>query len=310
MFLIFLFAPALINFSSPVNKEDSPNIVKDFSPSIDNYLVNKTMYFEGADPYSDYTYSSASGSQSETGGVYEVLTPLNAGTQIYGYDEFSETSELIAHVEFKPTDLTGTYRLQPILYTYQKTDLTSSTHWAVAIFWYANELWLYHNTANGQAIDGVQLDTTSPIVDNVYSCLLANSGTTTLVSVYNRNTSSFVYSGNTTTVNYDASALYASFGQYSAGDGAIIAEWDYFAYVDSRVFPTWAEVGTASFFISVIIDEWGMNTALIILGLIMVPASTLYLVHGIKHDRSMDRLFYGLIIFMVGCGLFIGGVLP
>ena len=52
------------------------------------------------------------------------------------------------------------------------------------------------------------------------------------------------------------------------------------------------------------------NIALIILGLIMIPVSTIYLAYGVKHDRSSNRLFYGLIIFMVGCGLFIGGILP
>ena len=52
------------------------------------------------------------------------------------------------------------------------------------------------------------------------------------------------------------------------------------------------------------------NAVLIILGLIMIPVSTIYLAYGAKHDRSSNRLFYGLILFFLGCGLFIGGVLP
>lgn len=56
--------------------------------------------------------------------------------------------------------------------------------------------------------------------------------------------------------------------------------------------------------------QFGFDTALIILGLVMIPTSTLYLAYGVKHDRSSDRLFYGLIIFLLGCGLFIGGILP
>ena len=35
-----------------------------------------------------------------------------------------------------------------------------------------------------------------------------------------------------------------------------------------------------------------------------------YLAYGVKHDRSSDRLFYGLMIFILGCGLFIGGIIP
>ena len=72
----------------------------------------------------------------------------------------------------------------------------------------------------------------------------------------------------------------------------------------------WNVNGVATFLFSVLFDMWGMDTALIILGLVMIPVSTIYLAYGIKHDRSSNRLFYGLIIFMVGCGLLIGGILP
>ena len=57
-------------------------------------------------------------------------------------------------------------------------------------------------------------------------------------------------------------------------------------------------------------QQWTYDTLLIILGLVMIPVSTIYLAYGAKHDRSSNRLFYGLILFFMGCGLFIGGILP
>ena len=52
------------------------------------------------------------------------------------------------------------------------------------------------------------------------------------------------------------------------------------------------------------------DAVLIILGLVMIPVSTIYLAYGAKHDRSSNRLFYGLIMLFLGFGLFIGGILP
>ena len=76
------------------------------------------------------------------------------------------------------------------------------------------------------------------------------------------------------------------------------------------MFGVWNELEPAPLVFSVLFDMWGMDTALIILGLVMIPTSGLYLAYGVKHDRSSDRLFYGLIIFILGCGLFIGGIIP
>ena len=83
-------------------------------------------------------------------------------------------------------------------------------------------------------------------------------------------------------------------------------------YVDYFQIQTldWKENAEVEFYFKVPFDMWGYNTGLIILGLVMIPVSTIYLAYGAKHDRSSDRLFFGLMIFILGCGLFIGGVLP
>ena len=80
---------------------------------------------------------------------------------------------------------------------------------------------------------------------------------------------------------------------------------------DEEIERVWNDIDNpAVVYFSVPFDMWGMDTALIIMGLVMIPTSTIYLAYGVKHDRSNDRLFYGLIILFLGCGLLIGGVMP
>lgn len=57
-------------------------------------------------------------------------------------------------------------------------------------------------------------------------------------------------------------------------------------------------------------EQWAFDSAFIFLGLIMIPASALYLVRGGKDGLSSDKLFYALIVFFMGCGFFIGGIMP
>lgn len=58
------------------------------------------------------------------------------------------------------------------------------------------------------------------------------------------------------------------------------------------------------------IQGWGLNTAFVILGLVMIPASSLYLVRGGKDAMNTDKLFYVLVIFFVGWALLVGGIMP
>jgi hypothetical protein len=57
-------------------------------------------------------------------------------------------------------------------------------------------------------------------------------------------------------------------------------------------------------------ELWGFNTAFVILGLVMVPASGLYLVHGGKDNMSRDKLFFGLVAFFIGWAFIIGVTMP
>ena len=275
---------------------------KGFSPSAYEY-TNKTMHFQVADPYEGYntwTYSYTGGQQQPSSNHYVMTTDIASYSQYFGYDEFSSQEDIICSVLFESTLMAGTYRFQPIIYTYQKTVLETSTVWAVAINWAENNLQLIHNTANGSTPTTVPLASVSPELGNWYYVQLTNSGNTTSVLVYDIPFKTIIYSGSVTTFNYNATALYAGIGQYSSGSGNINGIWDNFTIVDSSLYYEVIPAGAL----------WGLDVSLIILGLCMIPASTLYLAYGIKHDRSDDRLFYGLILFFMGCGLFIGGILP
>ena len=87
--------------------------------------------------------------------------------------------------------------------------------------------------------------------------------------------------------------------------------------------PEWRTVGTAELVFDVEgwniinevdlvfivpIDETGLNMLLVFLGLGMIPVSVIYLVWGGKNEMSMDKVFYGIVVFIFGWALFLGGI--
>ena len=56
--------------------------------------------------------------------------------------------------------------------------------------------------------------------------------------------------------------------------------------------------------------QFSYDAFFIFLGLIMIPASTMYLAWGGRKAMSTDKLFYGLVLLALGFGFLIGGILP
>lgn len=54
---------------------------------------------------------------------------------------------------------------------------------------------------------------------------------------------------------------------------------------------------------------YALDFFLIFLGLIMMPSSMMYLVYEQKRELSMNRAFLALLAFMIGCALFVGGIM-
>ncbi len=82
-----------------------------------------------------------------------------------------------------------------------------------------------------------------------------------------------------------------------------------FGEEETAPIPDWVDVGTVIISFVVPLFTGSLDALLIILGLVMIPASTLYLVKGGKAEMSRDKLFYGLIAFVLGCALFLGGIM-
>lgn len=55
---------------------------------------------------------------------------------------------------------------------------------------------------------------------------------------------------------------------------------------------------------------WSLTSFTILLGMVMIPASVLYLVKGGRDEASSDKVFYFLIAFIIGWALIVGGIMP
>ncbi len=70
----------------------------------------------------------------------------------------------------------------------------------------------------------------------------------------------------------------------------------------------WHEINEITLIFWVAVDETGLNMLLVLLGLILVPASTFYLVYGGRKGASVDKLFIFLCVFIIGWGLILGAI--
>jgi len=73
-------------------------------------------------------------------------------------------------------------------------------------------------------------------------------------------------------------------------------------------YRTWNEVGSVVLTFWLPFDVTNLNIFLVILGMALIPTSACYLVYGGRKNFSTDKLFYGLVAFMLGWGLLIGGI--
>jgi hypothetical protein len=70
----------------------------------------------------------------------------------------------------------------------------------------------------------------------------------------------------------------------------------------------WYDAGTATIWFEVPVFTGSFDALLIFLGLILIPASTLYFVKGGKDEMSGNKVYYCLIAFVIGWALFLGGI--
>lgn len=216
---------------------------KGFIPSAVTY-TNKTFHFQDSDPYTYayWQYNVGTTTNTQNTNQYVMDTDQNGEYAYFGFNEFTNHSVVSSEVIFRTSLTAGTYHFQPLGYFYQKTNLESKTRWALAIDWDSTGIDLYYNTGNGNTPTSVNLNDTVPDTGIYYKIRLSNLGDQTYV--YIQDISSYpsypvIYEGYKTTENYDATALYAGFGQYCSGDGNVYGLWDDLAIIDSEfTYPT------------------------------------------------------------------------
>ena len=223
--------------------QETANLVldNDFSLSETTY-TNKTFHFQDTDPY-EYSYwqhDVGTPTNTQNSNEYAMGTNDNGEYAYFGFDEFVEHSIVSAQVIFETTAMVGTYHFQPLGYFYQKTALESDTHWALVIDWDSTGIDLVWNTGNGETPTVVNLVATAPEIGVDYNCTLSNLGDQTFVEIQDTSNAPdfpIIYSGTITTDHYDATSLYAGFGQYSTGAGNIYGWHDDFFILDT-IFDT------------------------------------------------------------------------
>jgi len=127
------------------------------------------------------------------------------------------------------------------------------------------------------------------------------------------NPADVVYTGQITDPKYFDSVSGVKFKLWSQeGDSGASG-----VYVDQLIITwylsDWQEVGVAEFIFPVgwnPVAQFGYDSFFIFLGLIMIVASTMYLVRGGKDEMSSDKFFYFVILFIMGWALFVGGIMP
>lgn len=235
----------LILPTRPTSQQTQFSMHTEYTISETTY-TNKTMHFQETDPYEGYSYwTFTNGTGGDQGaGVgwddrYGIDTEYNGDIRYFGFAEFTEHSLIHAEIIFKTTLLSGTYHFQPLGYFYQNTSLTSNIRWALMLYWDASGIDLYYNSANGQTPSSQHLSDTAPSTGINYQIILSNFGTQTYVYIQDISTSPtypILYEGNLTTNTYDATSLYAGFGQYcSTPDGHIYGWYDNFSIIDTSI---------------------------------------------------------------------------
>jgi hypothetical protein len=72
----------------------------------------------------------------------------------------------------------------------------------------------------------------------------------------------------------------------------------------------WHEIDLAVVYLHIQPNTVAFGWALVLIGLSLIPVSTMYVAYNGKKGLSVRKLFYTLIIFFIGLALLIGGIMP
>lgn len=80
--------------------------------------------------------------------------------------------------------------------------------------------------------------------------------------------------------------------------------------VSLGTFVDWEQKTSIQFWVGVPVTDWVFDSFLIFVGLVMIPASTLYFVKGGKDEISSDKVFFFIVAFMIGWALVVATITP
>ena len=90
----------------------------------------------------------------------------------------------------------------------------------------------------------------------------------------------------------------------------IVPAWNVVSDVDLVFFVSgWRIVSSIILVFVTSLEYWGFNMILIFLGLLLIPASTIYMAKGGLKEASMTKVFFALVAFILGWAFFVGGIM-
>jgi hypothetical protein len=116
---------------------------------------------------------------------------------------------------------------------------------------------------------------------------------------------------NVSVTAYKDATMYVRFiGQTETGDGTQDS-FNIDCILVSQAIKIWNEAGGPAILVFMTpVDTAGLDGLILLAGLIMIPVSTIYLVHGGRDDLDWRKLYLFLIVFCIGWALFLGGITP
>ncbi len=131
-------------------------------------------------------------------------------------------------------------------------------------------------------------------------------GTWQEVEFDNAGIASDIWYNETTSVTLDTvGTIDLIVNQNSTHHGNIKVELDYI-----RLGPQWEEQTPVTVLVIINLDTVPLDFFFILVGLIMIPVSTLYLVRGGRDKLGNNKVFYFLLIFFMGWAFILGGIMP
>jgi hypothetical protein len=83
---------------------------------------------------------------------------------------------------------------------------------------------------------------------------------------------------------------------------------DYLAITYSYRFSFWQEINEIKVYFHIPFDYWAVDMFFIIFGLGLLVLSSVYAAYKIKNNPNTETIFIIILVFMIGLGLFLGGI--